>query len=144
MKHLTHQERYTISLMYQKGSNYAQIARQLGRYRSTIQREITRNKNSKEQVYDPDSAQESYCLRLLDKRKSIRFTETMRIKLEALLREDYSPEQVSGYLKKQGEDCVCTERIYQQIWDDKAKGGDLYTHLRQKGRKHQKRNRPKT
>lgn len=44
-----------------------------------------------------------------------------------------------GTLKKQQEDTVSIERIYQHIWEDKKQGGTLYTHLRNQGRSYRKR-----
>ncbi len=53
------------------------------------------------------------------------------------------PEQVSGYLKRKMKIAVSHERIYQYIWADKRKGGDLYKHLRHGAKKHNKRgNKP--
>jgi IS30 family transposase len=59
--------------------------------------------------------------------------------IESLIKEDYSPEQVVGYCKKNGLDCVSTERIYLHIWKDKKNKGILYKHLRRKGRRYKKR-----
>ena len=39
----------------------------------------------------------------------------------------------------EGLECISHERIYQHIWEDKKRGGDLYTHLRRKGRRYRKR-----
>ena len=54
-----------------------------------------------------------------------------------LTEEQWSPKQISGYLKKEGIN-VSHEYIYQIIREDKKNGGTLYTHLRHKG-KHRKR-----
>jgi IS30 family transposase len=63
----------------------------------------------------------------------------MQDRVETLLREDYSPEQVVGFLKQEGTACVSHERIYQHIWADKKRGGNLYKHLRTKGKRYRKR-----
>jgi IS30 family transposase len=56
--------------------------------------------------------------------------------IEALIRKDLSPEQISDRLKKKRGVLVSHERIYQHILADKRVGGDLYRHLRcQKKRK---------
>ena len=55
------------------------------------------------------------------------------------MRDDYSPEQVVGVLKKQGKETVSIERIYQHIREDKRNDGDLHTHLRRQGRRYRKR-----
>jgi len=50
--------------------------------------------------------------------------------VEALISEDWSPEQVSGWLKLEMNISVSPEWIYQHILLDKGSGGDLYRHLR--------------
>ena len=50
--------------------------------------------------------------------------------VEGLLRQDWSPEQVSGWLSKEKQERVSHESIYQYIYADKAGGGDLHQHLR--------------
>lgn len=50
-------------------------------------------------------------------------------KIEVMLYQDWSPEQISGVLKKEGIN-ISHERIYQYIWADKKSGGILYKHLR--------------
>ena len=55
------------------------------------------------------------------------------------LEQDWSPEQISGRLKKNGKPSVSHETIYQFIIDDQKNGGELYKHLRQKRKKRRKR-----
>jgi len=50
--------------------------------------------------------------------------------VERLLRQDWSPEQISGRLKKEQRICISHEWIYQYVLKDKQAGGDLYRHLR--------------
>ncbi len=50
--------------------------------------------------------------------------------IEALVRHDWSPEQVSGWLAKEQRESVSHERIYQYIYADKARGGTFFEHLR--------------
>jgi len=50
--------------------------------------------------------------------------------IEEKLRLDWSPEQISGWLKKNTEVQVSHESIYQYIYADKRAGGDLHKHLR--------------
>ena len=47
-----------------------------------------------------------------------------------MIREDWSPEQISLWLSKKGKTKVSHEWIYLHILKDKSEGGDLYTHLR--------------
>ena len=46
------------------------------------------------------------------------------------MRADWSPEQISGWLWRNGYEPVSHEWIYQYILDDKRAGGDLHSHLR--------------
>ena len=51
-------------------------------------------------------------------------------RVEQLLREDWSPEQIYLWLWEAGELTVIHESIYQYVYWDKGCGGDLHTHLR--------------
>lgn len=51
---------------------------------------------------------------------------------------DWSPEQISHTLKKVGQR-VSHETIYQWVIEDRRNGGDLYTHLRRRQRKYNRR-----
>ena len=53
-----------------------------------------------------------------------------RARVNQLIREDYSPEQVSGYLKRTGELSISHETIYLHLMADQREGGALYKHLR--------------
>lgn len=57
--------------------------------------------------------------------------------VESLLRQDWSPEQIFGRLKKEQRMRISHEWIYQHVLVDKQAGGGLYNHLRcqQKRRK---------
>jgi IS30 family transposase len=50
--------------------------------------------------------------------------------IDAKIRQDWSPEQISGWLKKNTDTVVSHEWIYQHIYLDKRNGGDLHIHLR--------------
>lgn len=57
-------------------------------------------------------------------------------RIELLLRENWSPEQISNWLRNEENINVSPEWIYQYILQDKQSGGDLYKYLRcQKKRK---------
>jgi IS30 family transposase len=66
-------------------------------------------------------------------------TEEVIVLVNKQIRLDLSPEQVSGWLKKQHGIHISHERIYQHIWADRRNGGDLYTHLRQRAKKRRKK-----
>ena len=139
MAHITQEQRYTIYCMLQQGTNPSVIARTIHKDKSVVSREIKRNSDQRSGVYKSDLAQRKYQARLKEKPKKIKLTTSIKEGIELFLREDYSPEQVVGILKKENKETVSIERIYQHVWSDKKKGGDLHTHLRRQGRKYRKR-----
>ena len=139
MKHITQEQRYTIKCLLEQNYTVSKIGKVIGKNRSSIYREIARNKDQRTGIYEVDLAQRKYEKRLKEKPKMIKFTASVKQHLLHFLAQDYSPEQIEGYCKKEGLAYVSHERIYQYIWLDKKKGGSLYKHLRQKGRKYRKR-----
>lgn len=132
-KQLTHGERYKIKVLLQAGTSKDRIAELIGFHRSTIYREIGRN--NEKGHYDPDQAHGQADTRRRTSRKAIRFTDEVKERVECLLRLDFSPEQISGYLKRTEGIGISHESIYKHIWTDKASGGNLYTHLRWSGKR---------
>jgi IS30 family transposase len=61
--------------------------------------------------------------------------------IEEKLRLNWSPEQISGWLKRQVDEHVSYETIYKHIWADKQQGGILYKCLRHSGKKYNKRSK---
>jgi len=139
MSHITSEQRYTISCLLAQGFSQSKIGKVLGKSKSVICREIHRNKDLRSGDYKPDLAEKKYRMRQAQKKKHIRFTDSVKRDVEALIKEDYSPEQIVGTLAKRGVPCVSSERIYQYIWEDKRQNGLLYTHLRRHGRHYRKR-----
>lgn len=125
--------------MRKQNFSMGEIAAVIGKHKSTISRELRRNCDRRSGRYDADLAQRKCERRQKEKPHRVRFTEEVRLRVEAMLREDYSPEQVVGRCKLEGLECVSVETIYQHVWGDKRRGGDLHTHLRRKGRKYRKR-----
>ena len=139
MAHLTMAQRYTISVLLKENYPQILIAERIGKDRSVVSRELKRNRDLRSNEYKPDLAQRKYEQRIDSKPKRINFTESIRLYVESKLRQEYSPEQIVGVSHLENIKCVSVERIYQYIWADKKNGGDLYIHLRNKGRKYRKR-----
>ena len=133
---LNQAERCLIYALKKAGFKLSKIAAELNRSPPTISREIARNTGGK--GYRPAQAQrfaESRQLARVQPRLSGKDWE----RIEALLKQDLSPEQISLRLKKDKEGIrVSHERIYQHIYEDKNRGGTLYHHLRCK-KKYKKR-----
>ena len=139
MKHLTVEQRYTISVMKEQGYTQKQISEAVGKHKSTIWRELERNCDMRNGKYRHDLAQRKCDQRHQNKPKRIRFTKQVKTYIDTWIAEDYSPEQIVGRAKRDGIECVSHERIYQYVWKDKKDKGSLYLHLRRKGRKYRKR-----
>lgn len=143
MSHLTLEQRYTIDVMNRNGYKQKDIAKAIDKDKSVVSRELKRNKDGRSGEYRHDLAQRKYKKRQKEKPKKIKFTKEVQENVEALLKEDYSPEQIVGTLEKQNKSTVSVERIYQHIWTDKKQKGDLYLHLRNQGRRYRKRGNAK-
>lgn len=128
---ITPHERYTLGLLRRQGKKNAEIARVLGRHRSTIGREIARNSTRYDGAYRPEKAQEYANGRRWTPRRNQRFGQPEWEQVAALIHEDFSPEQVSGWLARHGLFRISTESIYLHVWRDKRRGGTLWRHLRQ-------------
>jgi len=131
--HLTSGQRYQISGLKKIGYGPSKIAKELEVHKSTISRELSRNMG--ERGYRPKQANEKAIARRTQVtiRKRIS-AETWEV-VEEKLRQDWSPEQVSGWLEKCQAVRISPEWIYQYILTEKQAGGDLYTHLRQHGKR---------
>ena len=132
--HLTQDERYQIAILAKAGHDKSEIARLMERHKSTISREMTRNRGAR--GYRPKQAHALSQARICAAQNSPRVAaETWSI-VDAKLAETWSPEQISGHLKVNGQATVSHEAIYQHIYADKRAGGTLHRALRcQKARR---------
>jgi len=124
---LTQVQRYQISALKKNGHSQREIADTIGVHKSTISRELRRNRGQR--GYRPQQAHRKALDRHRQKVKRRIRPSTWRL-VEEKLREDLSPEQVSGWLEKEQDITVSHEWIYQYILADKEAGGDLHKHLR--------------
>lgn len=131
---LTEPERYTISKLRMSGHSVAEIARILGRHRSTIYREYERNSVQvrKYLIYCPSKAQEQRNGRLRRSRLGRQHHDWQYARVEALLRQQWSPEQIANTLSKQGEFRISFQTIYRHVRRDWRAGGQLYQELRRR------------
>ena len=60
-------------------------------------------------------------------------------RIEADLRQEWSPEQIAGRLATTDGLCLSPQRIYQHIQSDRQAGGTLYRHLRHGQKQRKKR-----
>jgi IS30 family transposase len=128
-----------LAALRKQGLNQSQMARALGRHRSTICREFRRNSSRSDGHYRPSKAQERTQGRRSRSRRNLQFTEPEFALVERLLCRQWSPEQVAGHLRRTGQLLISHETIYRHIWRDKHEGGLLYTHLRGARKRRRKR-----
>src|ERR671916_1575547 len=102
-RQLTSEERYMLAALRRQGHNHAEIARLLGRHRSTVCREVRRNSTRADGRYRASTAQERTNGRRSRSRRNRRFTAQDFAPVDELLRRQWSPEQVSGYLRRTGQ-----------------------------------------
>jgi IS30 family transposase len=138
-RQLASEERYMLAALRRQGLNQSQIARALGRHRSTVSRELRRNSTRADGRYRAFTAQERTNGRRSRSRRNLRFTAENFALIDELLCQQWSPEQVSGYLARSGLLSISHETIYRHVWRDKRQGGRLYTHLRSARKRRRKR-----
>ena len=138
-KQLTLKERYHISTLLKKGWSQKEIASSIGVHPSTICREIQRNKDDIDKVYSYEFAHSSARNRQNSKAKYTVITSKIKTYIKSKLKEDWSPEQIAGRMKRDKGFTVCHETIYRYIYYNKLRGGRLYKHLRHKNKKYHNR-----
>lgn len=126
-RQLTQEQRYQIYILRKSGVNQKQIASLLGCHKSTISREIHRNSGLR--GYRPKQA---HLLAMTRKTQNtfISIPPSVWNLVEHLVENDWSPEQISTWLKRTVDIAVSHEWIYQYLLKDKKKGGQLFKHLR--------------
>lgn len=130
---LTQEQRYQIQAYMKAGFNQTQTADFIGVDKSTVSREVRRNRG--QCGYRAQQAHRFCLQRRANKIRTRIENATWRL-VRQLLREGWSPEQISLWLAQEADLSVSHESIYQYVLADKQAGGALYRHLRcQKQRK---------
>ena len=134
---LTQEQRYKIYAFLKAGFSQLAIAIEINVHKSTICRELQRNRGLK--GYRPKQAHLKATNRRQDAAKYVKLTPKIITLVNSLIRQDFSPDQVSGSLKRNHGVMISHETIYRHLLADKANGGSLYKHLRRSNRKRKKR-----
>lgn len=116
-----------------------EIAMALNRHRSTIHREITRNGCAHDGFYRAMFAVQKANGRRRRSRRNKRYRAEHFAAIEHLVRANFSPEQIVGRLRAEGVCVMSVETLYLHIWEDKARGGTLWRHLRGANKRRRKR-----
>jgi transposase, IS30 family len=122
-QHLTIEEREKLQTLWWQRLSVRTIAKEIGRSPSSISRELRRNFPAEHRTYTPRLAHS----RALAKRKCRGRKE--RLKNDQIrhyvfehLRLRWSPEQISGRLKKDLNELISPEAIYQYIYHSERNG----------------------
>lgn len=128
-KQLSREQRYAIYLGLQEKKTYTAIARQINCSVSTVSREVRRNSNRHGRYLFQNAVELTIVRR--ERSSSNRKTPNHILKraLNLLIEEDWSPKQISGFLKREGIN-ISHERIYREIRADET--GLLKKHCRHK------------
>lgn len=137
--HLTYDKRCQIYILLKRGISQKEIASNLKTSQSTISREINRNKGKRGYRYKQAQLKAANRRHIASARPRKMTKELIQFMEKMLCNQQWSPEQISGYLKTNNLMHISHERIYQYIWSNKKNGGSLYKHLRCIGKKYNKR-----
>jgi IS30 family transposase len=129
-KQLNAEERSVLAALRTVGLSKAEIGRQMGRHRSTVGQELKRNAAPHDGWYRAGRAHQRAHARRYRSRRNSQFGRAQWKRVEELLREEWSPQQVSGHLGRTRELVISHETIYRHVWRDLKAGGTLHVHLR--------------
>jgi len=124
---LTREQRYQIYALKKARHSQTEMASIIGVHKSTVSRELARNCGGR--GYRPKQADELASARHLAAYRP-RISDQTWTQVEQLVRQQWSPEQISGRLRLEGQPSVSHERIYRHISADKRAGGTLHLALR--------------
>jgi len=126
--HLSESERYKIEVYLEERGSIEQIARKLGRARSTIYREIKRGTRIRmgyelklRKQYRADVAHRDYCDKGKNKGRDLKIGKDHRLEeyiRTKIVKERYAPDAVIGQIKDDGlifEGMICTKTLYNYI-----------------------------
>ena len=140
---LTERERFYIEQRLSLGESIPDIAKALGRHKTSLYREIKRNTDRafnglychrRAVTLAEARKRDTVRKRLLFDRLSLE----VRVCLFQWLSERMSPEQISGNLCSEFNISLSHQTIYRFLWKDRKHGGKLYLHLRRRGKKYRK------
>jgi IS30 family transposase len=140
---ITRAERYRIHELLGLGWRPAHIAQELRRARSTITRELARNRTTRGR-YEPYPADCSARTRRRLARRHHRVAPWLWRMVCQRLHAWWSPEQIAGRFRRTGEGWISYQTIYRRIAEDEQAGGTLRQCLRQDAWPRQRRRSPRT
>lgn len=135
---LTTRERYLIVEHKSMGLSMREIGRALCRSASTISRELRRNADTSDGRYRVEKADSYAKARRWRSRRGSQFKASDVAVVHELLGRKWSPEQISGRLRKRRRLSIGSSTIYRWLAQDKARGGKSWMQTRQLSRRYRK------
>ena len=117
---LTEYQRYQIYALKKAGPDQQRIAAPLAVSPATISRALRRNQGPR--GYRPRPAHHKALARRRHKAQATKMTSAVIERIEAELRQEWSPAQISGRLEAAGGLRLSPQRIYQHIQADRQGG----------------------
>lgn len=148
--HLSYVERRKIERWRHAKMSATEIARRLGRHRSTVFRELRRNHYHDAEIRELTGyygllAHERAQRRRFRRRKMVIHVD-LRHRVETCLKSGWTPEQIAGRMRfERAPVRVSQETIYQHIYSDAGRRAELWRHLasgRRRRRGYRVRKRP--
>ena len=125
---VTYEDRITIKVLLDQGKSNVEIAAVIGKHKSTIGREISRNCGGR--GYRFKQADRFAKARELAKHQAYKVTPSLWNDIQSKLELKWSPEQISCRFRLEGKQTLSPETIYKLIYKDKKDGGQVWRHLR--------------
>lgn len=134
--HFTHEERESLAQLLKEGKNFSEIARELGRHRSSIKREVERNFSQKKKQYHPWRATILYMQR---RRNCVRKPVVAKAShlyqyIESCLKDFWSPEAIAVCATRAGMPVSCST-IYRMIRKGTLGKDAAKKYLRRRGKR---------
>jgi len=139
-KHFSREERFYIEQRLYLGDSVPKIAKDLGRNKTSVYREIARNTDGLFGFYSGLRAHNIAAERQAHAVRKGKFFDSINPEAMELIESEFkvrsSPEQIAFKIADELQIKVSHQTIYRYIHANRANGGNLYLHLRRRGKKY--------
>jgi len=136
IRRINYDDRNKIKTLLDQGESISSIAKKVGFHKSSISREIRKNRG--ERGYRYEQAHKKSVHRQAWRKNPRKLDEDLCAKIEEKIRLYWTPETIANRFKLENCRSVCSETIYKYIYKNQKSEGDLWSFL---PRAHRKRNK---
>lgn len=122
------EERIQIKTLYDQGYNAPHIAKYLKRHKTSIYRELS--KKTSDGIYHYTYANDLTRSNMVRHKHQGHDKQTVLLIEEKIINYQWSPEQISGWLKLHHNISISHTWIYQYVEKDRRENGELSNHMR--------------